>query len=59
MTGCPFCGSHSPSHICNGVTNANWQTKSRGTNDQEYQIYKDCVEGTGIYVKTYDEWLNS
>ena len=43
-----------------------WQTQTRGSNDQEYQIYLDCADdGNGIDVttgkplKTYDEWLNS
>ena len=42
-----------------------WQTKSRGTNEDEYQIYCDCVDnGEGIDIttnepiKTYEEWLN-
>jgi len=45
---------------------ADWQTKCRGTNDQEYQIYLDCADDgkgndftTGLPLKTYDEWLNS
>ena len=44
----------------------NWQTKARGTNDQEYQIYLDCADNgkgiditTGQPMKTYAEWLNS
>ena len=36
-----------------------WQTKTRGTNDQEYQIYVACAEDLGWDVKTYDEWLAS
>lgn len=43
-----------------------WQTKARGTNDQEYEIYLSCADdGTGIDIttgkplKTYDEWLGS
>jgi len=43
-----------------------WQTKARGTNNDEYQIYLSCADdGNGIDVtsgeplKTYDEWLNS
>lgn len=45
---------------------AEWQTKARGSNDFEYQIYCDCCDdGNGISIitgeplKTYDEWLNS
>ena len=36
-----------------------WQTQSRGTNDQEYQIYVACAESLGWAVKSYDEWLQS
>ena len=35
-----------------------WQTKTRGSNANEYEIYVDCV-GVGEPVKSYDEWLNS
>ncbi len=24
-----------------------------------YEIYVDCMQGSGEYIKTYDEWLNS
>lgn len=37
----------------------NWQTQTRGTNESEYDIYVSCMQGTGEYIKTYDEWLNS
>lgn len=48
-------------------TGAEWQTKARGTNDAEYQIYlayADDGKGgditrDGAPLKTYDEWLNS
>ena len=43
-----------------------WQTKARGNNDDEYQIYLSCADDgtgheimTGEPLKTYDEWLNS
>lgn len=43
-----------------------WQTRARGSNDSEYQIYlafADDGKGnefmTGRPLKTYDEWLNS
>ena len=43
-----------------------WQTKSRGDNDSEYQIYLACAINskgiditTGEPAKTYEEWLNS
>ncbi|MGB0555695.1 MAG: hypothetical protein ACPGJW_00445 [Paracoccaceae bacterium] len=43
------------------------QTRYRGTNDAEYQIYLDCandgkggdITRNGAPLKTYDEWLNS
>lgn len=47
--------------------NEDWQTKARGDNDSEYQIYLsfaddgkggDITRG-GQPLKTYDEWLNS
>ncbi len=47
-------------------TSADWQTRARGTNNDEYQIYLECAnDGTGIDfttgepLKSYDEWLNS
>ena len=43
-----------------------WQTQSRGTNSNEYDIYAHCAgdgkgldSTTGKPLKTYDEWLNS
>ena len=43
-----------------------WQTRARGDNDSEYQIYlsfADDGEGNEFFsgrpLKTYDEWLNS
>lgn len=36
-----------------------WQTQSRGSNDNEYQIYVAAAESLGWTVKTYDEWLKS
>lgn len=48
------------------LPNANWQTKYRGDNDSEYQIYLSCANDgkgndftTGEPLKTYEEWLNS
>lgn len=38
---------------------ADWQTRYRGDNDAEYQIYVTNAEALGWYVKSYDEWLNS
>lgn len=45
---------------------ADWQTKARGTNDSEYQIYLDCANDgkgnditTGKKLLTYEEWLNN
>lgn len=44
----------------------NWQTRVRGKNEDEYEIYlsfADDGEGreffSGKPLKTYDEWLNS
>ena len=36
-----------------------YQTKSRGTNAQEYEIYSHMAELMGWPVKTYDEWVAS
>jgi hypothetical protein len=43
------------------------QTRYRGSNDAEYQIYLDCADDgkggditrSGAPLKTYDEWLRS
>jgi len=46
--------------------NQDWQTRARGNNDSEYQIYISFADDgkgiditTGKPLKTYDEWLNS
>jgi hypothetical protein len=44
-----------------------WQTRYRGENDNEYQIYLACADNgkggditrNGKPLKTYDEWLAS
>lgn len=36
-----------------------WQTKTRGGNDAEYQIYVECATDLGWPIKTYDEWVSS
>lgn len=36
-----------------------WETKARGTLEDEYDIYKSCAEDLGWDVKTYEEWLAS
>ena len=44
-----------------------WQTKARGTNDREYQLYLDLADdgnggditNNGAPLKTYEEWLNT
>ena len=48
------------------LTNESWQTKTRGTNEDEYQMYLTFADDgngidftTGKPLKTYDEWLNS
>lgn len=38
---------------------ADWQTRQRGSNDNEYQIYRDCAEDLGWPVKSYEQWLAS
>ena len=45
---------------------ANWQTRYRGTNSAEYDIYRSCANDgngnditTGKPLKTYDEWISS
>lgn len=42
------------------------QTQTRGSNDNEYQIYLACADNgkgidftTGKPLKTYDEWMAS
>ena len=43
-----------------------WQTKARGTNSDEYEIYLTCADDgsgndftTGEPLKSYEEWLDS
>jgi hypothetical protein len=36
-----------------------WQTRARGDNAAEYEIYVACVSGSGQPIKSYHEWLNS
>lgn len=44
-----------------------WQTRSRGTHAEEYQIYLSCANdgrggdltNNGKPLKTYAEWLNA
>ena len=45
---------------------ADWQTQTRGTNSNEYDIYVQCAgDGGGLDsttrkpLKTYEEWLNT
>lgn len=46
---------------------ADWQTKARGSNDDEYQIYLDCandgnggdITRNGEPLLTYEEWLSA
>ncbi|HBM3281978.1 TPA: hypothetical protein LVN28_001818 [Klebsiella oxytoca] len=47
-------------------TSYTWQTRGRGSNDQEYQIYRSCADDgkgnefmTGKPLKTYEQWLRS
>ena len=47
--------------------NEDWQTKTRGTNESEYQLYLDFADdgagrditANGAPLKTFDEWMNS
>lgn len=32
---------------------------STGTLEDRYEIYVDCMKGTGEHIKSFDEWLNS
>ncbi|CAB4164507.1 hypothetical protein UFOVP830_44 [uncultured Caudovirales phage] len=49
------------------LPSADWQTRSRGDNDSEYQIYLACADDgkggditrNGKPLKTYYEWLNA
>ncbi|HDS6412464.1 TPA: hypothetical protein QHZ98_005298 [Klebsiella oxytoca] len=48
------------------VASDTWQTRGRGSNDQEYQIYRSCADDgkghefmTGKPLKTYEQWLIS
>ncbi len=44
-----------------------WQTRTRGDNDSEYQIYLACADNgkggditrNGAPLLSYDEWLNA
>lgn len=49
------------------IPRANWQTKQRGTNEDEYDIYRTCandgrggdITRDGAPLLTYEEWLNA
>ena len=43
-----------------------WQTKARGSNSDEYEIYLTCADDgkgndfiTGEHLKSYEEWMDS
>ena len=36
-----------------------FQTKTRGSNEDEYKIYVECAESLGWEVKTFEEWIKS
>lgn len=38
--------------------NNTYETK-RGSLEDEYRIYVECMQGLGEYIKTFDEWLES
>lgn len=50
----------------NLIYNDFWQTPTRGTNEDEYEIYLSCADDGeggditrgGAPLKTYEEWLN-
>ena len=42
-----------------GYVPSEWQTRSRGRLEDEYEIYVKCAEDLGWEVKSFDEWLNS
>lgn len=41
------------------IPKADWQTQSRGSNSNEYDIYVAAAKSLGWPIKTYEEWLNS
>ena len=42
------------------ATYSDWNDQNqRGDLRTRYKIYCHCLEGTGVYIKSYDEWLNS
>jgi hypothetical protein len=49
------------------IPNEKWQTKARGTNKDEYEIYLSCandgkggdITRNGAKLLTYEEWLNA
>ncbi len=49
------------------MPNLNWQTRMRGENCDEYEIYLACADDgkggditrNGAPLKTFDEWMNS
>lgn len=41
------------------IPSENWQTPQRGTNEQEYEIYREAAEAHGWKVKSYEEWLRT
>jgi len=32
---------------------------NQGTLEQRYEIYVACMQGSGEYIKSFSEWLNS
>jgi hypothetical protein len=33
--------------------------QNQGTLEQRYEIYVESMKGSGEYIKSFDEWLNS
>jgi len=57
---------HKKSHLDLDI-DPNWQTKARGTNEDEYEIYRACADDgkggditrNGEPLLSYDEWVQS
>jgi len=39
--------------------NDDWQTQTRGTNEDEYEIYVANAEALGWEIMTFDEWMSN
>jgi len=50
-----LCSEYNDQKLCSEYNDQN----QRGDLWTRYKIYCHCLEGTGDYIKSYDEWLNS